>query len=33
MFAVIEALIGQLYPATLVARLIAQQISREHKGP
>jgi hypothetical protein len=32
MFAVIEALIGQLYPATLVARLIAQQISREHKG-
>jgi hypothetical protein len=33
MFAIIEALIGQLYPATLVARLIAQQISREHEGP
>jgi hypothetical protein len=33
MFAIIEALIGQLYPATLVARLIALQIGREREGP
>jgi Ion channel len=31
MFAVVEALIGQLYPATLLARLISQQVSREQK--
>lgn len=33
MFAIVEALIGQLYPATLVARLIAQQIGSEREGP
>jgi len=33
MFAIVEALIGQLYPATLLARLISQQISGEREGP
>jgi hypothetical protein len=33
MFAIIEALIGQLYPATLLARLISHQISGEREGP
>ena len=33
MFAIIEALIGQLYPATLLARLISQQISSEREVP
>jgi hypothetical protein len=32
MLAVIEALIGQLYPATLLARLISQQISHGQEG-